>query len=164
MKGKMDSGLRNLMVLRELRKNSRQGITEISLETGIPASTVFKAVRHLEKDIIRRYASSLEYRRIGYPIRVMIAVAATEKVQLKSFLLAEKHVNTVFQATDECDFIIEALFESMLQLSDFLEGLATNGSSETICYFMVEELKKEEFMPAMFSTALAARGEALGNG
>ena len=57
-------------LLIHLRENSRRTMVEISKSSGIPVSTLFLQLKNLEKDIIQKHFSILDYSKIGYSLKV----------------------------------------------------------------------------------------------
>ena len=135
-------------VLNQLRRNSRQSLASISLKAKIPASTVFKSVRRLgKKGVVRRYASCPDYERLGFGIRALIALKADDRNALKEFLIAEPCVNNVVKVSGEYEFLAEILFEGMLGMDEFMEKLSALPGVQKRIWHVVEEMKKEEFLP-----------------
>jgi Lrp/AsnC family transcriptional regulator, leucine-responsive regulatory protein len=150
-----------LKVLNQLRRNSRQSLASISLKARMPASTVFKVVRRLEKKgVVKRYASCPDYAMLGFAIRVMIALKADDRNALKEFLMAEPCVNNVVKVSGEHEFLVEVLFEGMLGMDEFLEKLSALSGVQKRVWHVVDELKKEEFLPEpVLSKASGNRGK-----
>ena len=152
----------DLKVLNQLRRNARQSLASISFKAKMPASTVFKVVRRLEKKgVVKRYASCPDYGRLGFGIRVLIALKADDRNALKDFLVSEPCVNNVVKVSGEHEFLIEVLFEGMLGMDEFLEKLSALSGVQKRVWHVVEEMKKEEFLPQPVSVlrgGSAARG------
>jgi DNA-binding Lrp family transcriptional regulator len=135
-------------VLNQLRRNARQSLASISLKARMPASTVFKVVRRLErKSVVKRYASCPDYARLGFAIRLAMALKADDRDALKEFLMAEPCVNNVVKVSGEHEFFVEALFDGMLGMHEFLERLSALPGVQKRVWHVVEEMKKEEFLP-----------------
>lgn len=65
----------DLKLLSDLRRNSRETLTKISRETGIPISLIFDRLKRLEAIGIRnRYTCLLDMKKIGLHDRVIILV------------------------------------------------------------------------------------------
>ena len=135
----------DITVLRHLRQNARQSLASISLKAKMPASTVFKSVRRLEKNVIKKYAASVDYNKLGYSIRVMVALRADDRAALREFLKAEPSVNTVLKVSGEYEFLAEALFGNMLAFNDFMEKLSSHAGLRKDMYYLIDEMKKEAF-------------------
>lgn len=137
----------DLKVLNELRRDARQSLASISLKARMPASTVLKVIRRLEKTVVKKYSSSPDYGRLGFPIRVMMALKADDRNALKEFLMAEPCVNNVVKVSGEHEFLVEVLFEGMLGMDEFLEKLSALPGVQKTIWHVVEEMKKEAFLP-----------------
>jgi len=137
----------DLKVLNELRRDARQSLASISLKARMPASTVLKVVRRLEKTVVKKYASCPDYAGLGFPIRVMMALKADDRNALKEFLMAEPCVNNVVKVSGEHEFLVEVLFDGLLGMEEFLEKLSALSGVQKRVWHVVGELKKEGFLP-----------------
>ena len=135
----------DMAVLRHLRQNARQSLAGISVKAKMPASTVFKSVRRLEKSVIKKYTEALDYNRLGYSIRVMVALRADDRAGLAELLKSEPAVNTVQKVSGEYEFLAEAIFGNMLEFNDFMEKLAACAGLRKEVYYLIDEMKKEAF-------------------
>src|SRR5512139_3891641 len=114
----------DIRVLNQLRRNARQSLASISFRAKMPASTVFKVVRRLQKKgVVKKYSSSPDYGRLGFAVRALIALKADDRNALKEFLMAEPCVNSVAKVSGEYEFLAEVLFEGMLGMDEFMEKL-----------------------------------------
>lgn len=139
----------DLIVLKQLRDNARQRISDISQKTGMPKSTVFKRLKRLEEEgVVKDYICSLDYGALGFGIRVFLFASSEDKDDLKNFLLTERHVNSVTRIWGEYDFIAEVIFEDMRSVDEFMEELAGfDDLLKSNIFYLVEEVKKEMFVP-----------------
>ena len=82
----------DLRILCRLRVNSRETLTNISRETGIPISSVFDRLKRFEAiGIIKRHTSLLDMKKIGIHERLIILAKVEDKTKkdlrsLKSLL------------------------------------------------------------------------------
>ena len=82
---------KELLILNHLRGDSRKSLAEISRNTGIPISTVFDKLVWLEKKVINRYVSLLDFQKIGYGIKVnMLFKINKDFTEFKKFLMNHK--------------------------------------------------------------------------
>ncbi|MEA2035942.1 MAG: Lrp/AsnC family transcriptional regulator [Nanoarchaeota archaeon] len=134
-----------LLVLRELRMNSRQSLSEISRKTSIPLTTVFDKVRKLENTLIIKHVSFLDYSKLGFNIKVAIFVKANKKEELRKFLQGHKNVNSLHRISSNYDYFIEAVFRNMSELYGFLGDIEKFDIKE-INHYYVENIKEEEML------------------
>ncbi len=137
---------KELLILSELRKNSRQSLAEISRKTNIPISTVFDKLIKLDKLIIKKNVSLFNFDKMGYGIKVNFIVKCKKKQEIKDFLLNKTNVNSVYGINNGSDFIIECLFKTMCELELFKEELADFGIEDLKEHHIIEEIKREDFL------------------
>lgn len=140
---------KELKMLGFFRNNSRTSLTKMSRLTKIPVSTIFDKLKEFEKNsLIRKHTSLLDFKKLGYDIRTQILVTANKDTrnQLQNFLIKHPKVNTVFRINNGFDFLIEAIFKNMNDLDDFTKNLDEHNPKEKKEFFIMEDIKREEFM------------------
>jgi DNA-binding Lrp family transcriptional regulator len=135
---------KDLKILQELRNNSRRSLTEIGTVTNVPLSTVFKKVDKLEKGLIKKYVSLIDFSFIGFSIRVSLVLKSKDRESLRKFLLEHPNVNSVYRTSQDFDFFVETIFPDMLGLEGFMEELNGMVSDKKI-FHVIEEIRKEDF-------------------
>lgn len=136
---------KELIILQKLRKNARYSLTEISYLTYIPLSSVFKKVIKLEKDVIKKYISLINFELIGFSIRINLILKSKDKETLKKFLLEHPNVNSLYRISQNFDFFVETVFPSMLEFENFAEELDSLISNKK-AFHIIEDLCREDFM------------------
>ncbi len=136
---------RELEILKQLRKNSRKNMVDISRETAIPLSTVFDKLYAIEETYIKKFVALVDFSKLGYNLKTLVTVKAKKPEELKGFLKEHKNVNSVFRLKGECDFLIEGIFSSIKQMDSFIDKLR-EFSKEIKLYHVIDELMKEGFM------------------
>ena len=135
---------RELLVLGQLRVNSRQSLTDISISAGLPLSTAFKTVAGFQKTgLVVRYVSFVDYFLAGYSCVVPVFFRVRDKEGLKKFLLGREEVNSLFRVSGDYDFYAELVFESMLNFCRFFEELKEKRFSNGLYLHMLECVKRE---------------------
>ena len=135
-----------LLILKELRKNSRNSLAHISRKINIPISTIFDKLNNLEKSMIYKHVTLLDFASLGYGIRAYYILKAKKKAKLKDFLMNHPNVNTVHRTNNGTDFFIEAIFKDMRQRHEFAEKLHDFGMISMGEHFISEEVVKENFL------------------
>ena len=115
-----------IRLLNELRRDSRRSLTEISIRTGIPLSSVFKILARLEKELICRYAAFVDFTKLGYPLKTGVFLKAAIKNELEDFLSRNPSLNTFLRVSGEYDYFAELLFRDMKDCQDFIDSLKDN--------------------------------------
>jgi len=120
----------------------------ISRETSIPISTIFDKVNKLGKSTITKYSPLLDFQKLGFGLRVNFVLKANDKKkqELKNFLLTNKNINSMLRLNNDFDFFVEAVFKDMKELEEFSESLGKFKIKKKKEFFIIEDLKKEEFL------------------
>ncbi|MFH1505772.1 MAG: Lrp/AsnC family transcriptional regulator [archaeon] len=129
-------------ILTRLRKNSRESFAQMSRVTRIPVSTVFDYHKKLQKNYIQKYSSLIDFKQIGFGIRVMLYVKAQDKEALQEYLMAHPHVNNLM-SMEKLDFCFDVLFRTLKDYYDFLETLEPFRIEKLEEHDLIEELKLE---------------------
>lgn len=140
---------KELKMIGHFRNNSRTSLTQMSKLTKIPVSTLFDKLKEYEsKNLIRKHTSLLDFKMLGYDIRTQMLISAERdrKDELQKFLIMYPKVNTVFRVNNGFDFLIEAIFRNMAELDEFTTRLDTFNLTEKKEFFIMEEMKREEFL------------------
>jgi len=131
-------------ILSHLRTNCRKPLSAISKQTGIPTSTVFEKVKKLEKNVISKNVSLIDFNGINHPIRTNIVFKINSQTGVMDFLQNNNNINTFLRLANGL-WHVEAVFKDMNEQSTFSEYLNSFDISIQQEYNLVEELKKEEF-------------------
>lgn len=135
----------DIKVLNELRKNSRTSLTDIGYKLNMPLSTVFKKVTRLEKEIIRRYVSLLDFKETGYLFKVGAFLNAKNKEQLEKFLLEHCSINTLARLSGDYRYYAEFIFKNMREYQEFEEALEERKMVKGYRIHFMTDIKQEEF-------------------
>jgi DNA-binding Lrp family transcriptional regulator len=141
----------DLKLIAYLRKNARQTLTEISKKTRIPISTLYDKLRLHERTVILKHTTLLDFAKLGFNCRANILLKAgrEERDKLGSYLKAHPAVNNLYKINNGFDFLVEGVFSHVKELEDFVDTLEkTFPIAEKKTHYVIEDLKREEFMPA----------------
>ena len=139
-------GFKDLLVLVNLRRNSRKNLTSISRDTQIPVTTVFDKVRRLNLGIIKKHTSLLDFSRLGYNTQVNLALLCKNKKETLAFLKQHSNVNAIYGLERDYDYYVELIFRNLKELEEFTEKLDDLGVKKFESHHVIEELKKEAFL------------------
>ena len=145
----MEITKKDIMLLSQLRENSRETLTRMSKRTGVPVSTLYDRLQYHNGKLIKKFTSLLDFTVLGYMIRVhiLIKVSHDTKESLRGFLQKASNANSVVSLNNDFDFLIDAVFKDMAELEGFKERLHENANIEKFkSFFVVDELKREAFM------------------
>jgi len=119
----------------------------IARSLNMPISSLFERMKLLQSGLDLRYFSLLDYPKIGYPIRVFVAMHSDEpRDEFRSSLMQNLSVNTLSRVSGEYNYLAEAMFADVAGLEDFLEKLAKLGIRRKQVYYVIEACKQEYFL------------------
>jgi len=136
---------RELLILLELRKNSRNSSVEISKNANIPLSTTTDKLKKLNQTTIQKNISLINFNNVGYNTRVILIIKTNNKEKLKTFLLNKQCINSISRINNK-SFLIEAIFKNLKELEEFKEKVYNIGIEELKIHHVIEEIKKEDFL------------------
>lgn len=140
---------KDLKVLGHFRRNSRISLTKMSRDTKVPVSTIFDRLKEYEKsNLIKKHTSLIDFKKLGFNVRAQILIASNRHSQenIKEFLCKNQNINNVFRISNGFDFLVEAIFKSLDELDKFSRKLDEFELKEKQEFFVMEDLKREEFL------------------
>ena len=140
---------KDLLVLTELRKDSRQRLTEISRQTRIPVSTLFDRVKTYKGGLVTKFTALLNFALFGFNTRatIILKVNKPSRERIKRFLWHHPRVNSLYKINNGYDYMIEGLFYNVKELEYFLEELETRFDVlRNEVYYIIEDIKRESFL------------------
>ncbi|MBU0470942.1 MAG: Lrp/AsnC family transcriptional regulator [Nanoarchaeota archaeon] len=133
---------KELAVLKELRRDARKTLTAISKNTNIPISTVSLILNRLEKGLINKFVTFLDFSSRGY---FKVHFFVKDKVPENNFLMSNRHLNSCYRLKGNCDYFLECFFRTFKELQEFKEELGAYYSIQEECH-VLEEIKLEGFL------------------
>jgi len=133
-------------IIKKLRINSRTQLTKIGRELNIPTSTVFKITKDLERDIIQKYISLIDFDKLNYYFRIFLVSNSTKKKEFESFLVKDSRVNNIYKISGSYDLISEIILKNRKEMESFLEEIKRFKIKEKSIFYIIEECKKESFL------------------
>jgi Lrp/AsnC family leucine-responsive transcriptional regulator len=137
-------------IIQHLRKNARKTVSDISKETGIPATTIHNKISNYEKDaIIKGYTCILDLKKLGYPIKANIAlkIMKEQRKSFQDFILSNNSINSASRINSGFDFMIEAIFRDMGEFHNFLEEINEKFIVENKqIFYSIADVKSETFL------------------
>jgi len=138
----------DLEILRQLRKNSRDSITNISKQTGIPTSTVFCKIKDHER-LIKKYTALIDFSKLGFNnwMRLVFHIEREEKERLMELLKENENINSIHELVGESNIMIETIHRNIKDYLDFLEYLQSKFEIKELQQFhVITDKKQEAFM------------------
>lgn len=124
-------------------------LTEMSKFTKIPISTLFERLKDFNNGLIKKHTTLVDFSRLGYEARARVLFKAKrgESVKLRELLNTSRNVNELYKVNNGFDFMVEFIFKNMRELEEYLEKIEVMYPiDKQQVFYMVEEIKKEEFM------------------
>ncbi len=137
------------LVLKHLRKNSREKLTSMSRKTGIPISTLFDNLKDLEKEAIDKFTILLNFSTLGFETRaqVFLKVPHGQKDEIKEHLEKHEDVNSLYKINNGWNFIVETVHRSINDLDCFVENLEKRFLIEAKeIHYIIDEIVREKFL------------------
>ena len=138
-----------LLLLCELRRNGRRSITSISRALGMPVSTVHDRIKNNIGSNVKRFTCVLDYEKLGFGYRFQAAlrVKNMDVEKVKSYLLKQQNVNSVYRINNGFNFLIDAVFSDLRESEDFLDKLDRDFRiAGKKVFYILEELSTERFL------------------
>ncbi len=140
---------KDLLLISNLRINSRETLTNISKKIHMPISTIFDKLKSNHGGLIRKYTTLIDFSMLGFNTRAKITLKVPKKQRekLRRYLKGHLYINSLYKINNGYDFMIEAIFRNLKEMEDFIEDLEENftiRSKQT--YYIIEDIKRESFL------------------
>jgi len=139
---------KNILLMTYFRRNSRENLSQISRETNIPVSTIFDRLHELEKGLIKKHTTLLDFRKLGFDIKINILfkLGKESREEFQEFLIQNDNVNSLFRVNNGFDYLIEAIFKDINDMQKFTDSLESFHIEAKQELFVLEDLKREGFL------------------
>ena len=140
---------KDLLILTELRTNSRETLTTISKHTSIPISTIFDKIKCYHGNLIKKHTTLIDFSKLGFNARanIMVKVDRDAREEARNFLINHQNVNSIYKISNGFDFLIEGIFKNVKDSEDFLDYFESKFRLEQVeVHYIVEDIKQETFM------------------
>jgi len=132
-----------------LRENARKDVLGVAKILHMKPSRIFTKIKFLDKYIIKKNCSLIDFSKFGYKSQCFVAVKVkdSERELLGDFLFQYKQINSLYLVNSGYDFMFEVFHRNHLQFKEFLELIEEVFSVEKIHTFIgLDELRKEDFV------------------
>jgi DNA-binding Lrp family transcriptional regulator len=139
---------KDILLMTYFRRNARENLTQISRWTSIPVSTIFDKLREYEKGLIQRHTTLIDFKRLGFDIRVNILfkVAKDSREEFRDFLIGNENINSIYRVNSGYDYFVDAIFRDMSDLQKFMELLEQFKIEAKQELFILEDIRRESFL------------------
>jgi Lrp/AsnC family leucine-responsive transcriptional regulator len=137
-------------IISELRKNSRQTLTDISAKIKIPVTTLHMNIKRMESDkIIKKHTTLVDFSKFGYnsASSIIFKIERGDRQRFRDFALSNPSVNSAYEVDSGYDFMLEVIHKDQNELKLFLESVDDLFSiKEMKVFYLIKTLRKEEFL------------------
>lgn len=114
----------------------------------MPVSTLYDRLRKYQQTIITKHTALLDFEKLGYNVRVILAIKTNikDKMLIQAFLEKHHQVNTIYKTSNDCDYLVEAIFRNLETYSKFSEKLEEFSLKTKHEFYIIKDIKKEAFL------------------
>ena len=132
-------------ILERLEKNGRESIQTLSVETGMPPSTIHNRIKRMESSgVIEEYSVKLNEKIMGRDFTVYMLINGSTGNYLGENFLEKKEVADVVGITGEYDLLIKMQFANIQDYNKFLTDFRqqyTEHVKQTVTMVRTERIK-----------------------
>jgi len=140
---------KDITIIKHLRRDSREMLTKIARNTGIPVSTIFDRLRMHTGGLIKKNTALLDFQLLGFNSRakVILKVAREDRDGIKEAITKNRYVNSAYRINNGYDFMFELISRNMKDLEDFIVNLEERFNIvEKHVYYIIDDIKQETFL------------------
>ncbi|RMF54740.1 Lrp/AsnC family transcriptional regulator, partial [Candidatus Woesearchaeota archaeon] len=140
---------KDLLLLTEFRRNSRETLTRISRKTKVPVSTIYDKLKFYEGNLIRKHTTLIDFTKLGFNTKAKVCIKVERELrdELKNFLIKNHNVNSVYKINNGFDFLVEVITRQIKDLEDFIELLEQKFPvKDHKVYYVIDDIKREGFL------------------
>ena len=148
-------GNKDRSILRELQRDSRLTMQELSARVGMSSSACWRRVRALEEEgVIDRYAVIVNPKKAGFSLSSMtlVSLARHEEKNVENFIKEvgrHPEVLECFATSGEADFHLRVVVQDMDAYNEFLDNFIFRlpGVSQVRSNIVLKEIKADTALP-----------------
>lgn len=141
----------DLGIISQLRQNCRTPLEHISEKLNIPLPNIQDRINFLEKDIIRKHTSLLNFSNLGYKVQIKILMNIKMTDFIESYLSNNQNVNSLYLLSGRYNVLAECIFKDTESMENFIDHLDVMGIQDREVFHIAEEIRKERFQPTNLS-------------
>jgi len=142
-------------ILRELQRDSRQTVQELSAKVGLSGSPCWRRVKELETSgVLRRYTALVEREKVGLSACVLAQVSLQRQtgnvaIQFEQAMQACPDVIECYSLTGDADYLIKVVVPDVKAYDAFLHRVMFNikGIGNIRSMVVLREVKYETALP-----------------
>jgi DNA-binding Lrp family transcriptional regulator len=134
---------KDIAIITELKKDSRQSVRDIAKAAKLRPSTVHNRIQQLKKEnIIEKFTLKLNNRAVGENFIVFMAVKAPK--DLPETIFHNSHIKEAFGITGDYDILLKMKFRDIEEFNDFIIRFRKDNQLTTTQTSVVTTSIKEE--------------------
>ncbi len=136
----------DLMIIKELNKDSRLSMRELGRKVSLSAPSVTERVRRLESfGVIQKYTLEIDYQKIGLPVSCIIeaTVKNGEYERFKTYIERLPNIEFCYRIAGAACYMLKINAESLEQIEEFINQ--TSPYAQTVTHVIFSEIKTKEF-------------------
>ena len=139
----MQLNSKDIAIITELKKDSRQSVRDIAKKTQLKPSTVHNRIQQLKKEsIIEKFTLKLNNKAVGENFIVFMAVKAAKDIP--EAVLRNKHIKEAFWITGDYDLLLKMKFKDIEEFNDFIIKFRKDNQLTATQTSVVTAVVKEE--------------------
>jgi DNA-binding Lrp family transcriptional regulator len=135
---------RQLLILSELRRNSRQHLSQVAKNLNMPLSTLHDNYK-IVKQYIKQNITLVDFEQLGYGFRMNFIFRIKTSSMIKNLLLKNMNVNSIYRINNKHTLLVECVFRNLAGAYEFKEMLQDRGLKKISMNYVIADIKKECF-------------------
>ncbi len=135
---------RQLLILSELRRNSRQHLSQVAKNLNMPLSTLHDNYK-IVKQYIKQNITLVDFEQLGYGFRMNFIFRIRSSSIIKNLLLKNMNVNSIYRINNRQTLLVECVFRNLAGAYKFKEMLHDRGIKKISMNYVIADIKKECF-------------------
>ena len=132
-------------ILNILLSDARLSYRRIAKKLKVSTATIMNRINNLNKNIIKKYSTILNYEALGYEIEVIIElrVSKGKMIEVEKKIATNPNVFAVYDVTGDYDAVVVARFKNRRAMDSFLKNIQTYDFVErTFTKFVLHTIKE----------------------
>jgi DNA-binding Lrp family transcriptional regulator len=140
---KMQLDSKDLVIITELKHDSRASVRDIAKKTSLRPSTVHNRIQQLKKEnVIENFTLKLNNKAVGENFIVFMTIKATKDIPVAAF--HNKHIKEAFGITGDYDLLLKLKFKDIDEFNEFIIRFRKDNQLTTTQTSVVTAVIKEE--------------------
>ena len=155
----------DMIIISELRKDSRKNINQLAKKLKIPPSTLYDRLNHIKKHYVSKNASLLNFRKLGFFMTSFVTIGVTEhtRTDVLECLMQSKNINSMYKLNFGSKYLVETVFHDIDDFEQFMAEIKHKKADILMISHVSDCIIRENFLTEMHHFDCNEEGEADGN-